>query len=103
MGVSSCIDAALRKMPDGVAILLLHGQMLVQEGQLQLAQMVFERALQQEPGNAHAWWLLARLKTQTIANNHIAYIHAAIQGASDSPERVALLARAVSFPVKHTK
>lgn len=90
-----CIDAAMRQEPASEGVLLLHAQLLVQEGASEEAEGIFEGLLARNPANAQAWWLLARLRVHTRECNHIPEILSALRAVDGDPQRVALLARAL--------
>jgi tetratricopeptide (TPR) repeat protein len=90
-----CAEVASGMAPDdGVARLVL-GQLRAHFGRIDEGIQDFERVLRRDPGNAHAWWLLSRLKKQTPESNHAAQLRRLLRTPGLAAPHAAMAARAL--------
>lgn len=90
-----CAEAAVGRAPADPSARLVRGQLLAQYGKFDQAVQEFEWVLQRYPRSALAWWLLARIRKQTMAANHVPHLRAIIQAPGVPPDDKALIARAL--------
>ena len=90
-----CAETAAGSAPDDIAARLVRGQLLAHHGRIEPAAADFEWALARSPGAAIGWWMLARLRKQTPASNHVAAIRRQLAVPGLRPESAAALARAL--------
>lgn len=90
-----CAEAAVALAPDDGAARLLLGQLRAHAGRVDEATADFEWVLRREPGNAHGWWLLSRLRTQAPGSNHVAQLRGLLRTPGLAAAEVATAARAL--------
>ena len=91
----NCAEAAVGRAPGDPSARLVRGQLLAQYGRFDQAAHEFEWVLQRHPRSALAWWLLARIRKQTMVANHVPQLRAIIQAPGIPPGDQALIARAL--------
>lgn len=91
----ACLDAALARAPRHPEVRKLHAQWLVQAGELERAEELFQQLLAETPHDAQTWWLLVRLRRQTDAPDRRDALLALLPRLAAVPQHVALAARAL--------
>ena len=91
----SLLDEAKRGDPDYPATLMARAQVLMYLGRFDESEADVLRCLKRAPELAQPWWLLSRLRKQTVASNHVEQIRMQLQRAGRKPGEIALLADAL--------
>ncbi|MBI2397851.1 MAG: sulfotransferase [Xanthomonadales bacterium] len=90
-----CADLAAVTAPEDLSVRLVRGLLLAHRGRIDEAAADFNWALRRNPRIALAWWLLARLQTQTAQSNHVEQLQMLLRIPGLQPSDVAALARAL--------
>lgn len=90
-----CAMAAVAKAPADLSARLVRGQLLAQHACIEEAERDFEWVLQRNPRIAIAWWMLSRLRKQTLQSNHVPQLRALLRTPGLRPFDVAAAARAL--------
>ena len=89
------LDEARRADPDFPSTLLARGQVLMYLGRFDEAEADALRSIRRAPEIAQSWWLLARLRRQTVDSNHVAEIRRQLARPARKPAEIALLSDAL--------
>lgn len=90
-----CAELAAATAPADLSVRLVRGQLRAHHGRIEEAAADFHWVLQRNPRIAQAWWLLARLRTQTAQSNHVEQLQTLLRTPGLQPFDVAALARAL--------
>jgi tetratricopeptide (TPR) repeat protein len=90
-----CAQAAVAKAPADWSARLVRGQLLANYGRTEEAADDFEWVAQRYPGLAMAWWLLSRLRKQTVQSNHVLQLRTLLQAPELQLDDAAVAARAL--------
>ena len=90
-----CAEAALARAPDDLSARLVRGQLHAHHGRIGDAISDFEQVLRRAPNLATAWWMLARLRKQTLDFNHIAQLRKWLDRPGLPATEIAAVARAL--------
>ena len=90
-----CAQAAVARAPADWSARLVRGQLLANYGRTEEAADDFEWVAQRYPGLAMAWWLLSRLRKQTVQSNHVLQLRTLLQAPELQLDDAAVAARAL--------
>jgi tetratricopeptide (TPR) repeat protein len=90
-----CAEVALTKVPADLPARLVRGQLLAHHARIEDAARDFEWVLQRNPRIAIAWWMLSRLRKQTLQSNHVPQLRALLRTPGLQPFDAAAAARAL--------
>ncbi len=90
-----CAEAAVAKAPDDLAARLVRGQLFAQHARIDEAVADFNWVLGRNPRIAIGWWILARLKKQTVQSNHLPQLRELSRMQGIRPADAAAVARAL--------
>jgi len=93
IGAPDLAERVLHRMqsrePRHVATLLADGYLAINQGEFERAERALELAIAREPRLAMAHWLLARLRTQSTATNHVERLRRVLADRTlTAPDRV---------------
>lgn len=90
-----CAEVAKARAPADLSVRLVRGQLLAHHGRTEEAAADFSWVLERNPRIAIAWWMLARLRRQTVQSNHVAQLQTLLHSPDLRPADAAALARAL--------
>ena len=94
-GALRCAQAAVAKAPSALAPRLIRGQVHGHFGRIDEAAADFAWVLQRAPAASAAWWALARLRKQTLEDNHVAELRSLLGRPDAKPVDTAALGYAL--------
>jgi tetratricopeptide (TPR) repeat protein len=90
-----CARAAVERAPHDLPARLIRGHLLGSHGYIDDAIADMQWVLQRNPRIPIAWWMLSRLKKQSVQSNHVASLQDLLRTPGFDPANIAVLARAL--------